>query len=83
MKEFFINFAIDTGIKLVVALYKKKGADEVKKFLKAKSLKIDGLLDKSIKNSNSTEIRKILSDMLYEASVEINNPILKRDTSDK
>jgi len=83
MKEFFINFAIDTAIKLVVSLYKKKGANEVKKFLNSKSLKIDGLLDKAIGNKNSIEIRRILSDVLLDASVEINNPELKRDTSDR
>jgi len=29
MKEFFINFGINTAINLAVKLYKKNGADEI------------------------------------------------------
>lgn len=83
MKKFFVEFAIDTVIRLVLSIYKKKGKDALKKFFKEVAYKTDILLDKSVRNENSTEVRMCVSDTLYDLANEIRSPILRRDNSEK
>jgi len=83
MKEFLKNFAIDTIINLIVSLYNKKGQEPVKKLFVDISLKLDAVLDKNIQNKNSTQVRMTLSEIVFQLSQEIRNPVLRRDNSEK